>query len=149
MQIDWKYTATTAGYLSLKAAVIKDTINSRRSRSKEEYMACFNWIICRAKHYAHVRNVPIHEILNEWEAKRTYWWFSYYKNGSQPKLYNAPNVKPGGINYIRAYYKRYTKAERKQKMCREIKRLTPKTTLKIKPRWSKSAKAYARRKSVS
>lgn len=92
MKIDWKYVATTPGYKSLKAAYIKDARNAAKQehpmRKKEVFLELFNWVICRAKHYAHKLDVPIDHILNKWEKDRTYWWLNYYQPGKQSKLHS-------------------------------------------------------------
>lgn len=113
MEINWKHLSTTPGYVSLKAAYIHDVQSASREkargrrpmRDKAEFLRQFNWVICRAKHYAEFTGRPIHEILNEWEAKRNYWWLSYYQNGKQPKLNNCPTVKPTGLRGEIKYYK--------------------------------------------
>lgn len=109
MKIDWKHLASTTGYKSLKAAYIKDVQEaSKRSRSmrkKDEFLELFNWVICRAKHYAHHTGKTIEQILDEWESKRTYWWLNYYQDCRQPK-FKTGSVKAMGVNGLRKYYKR-------------------------------------------
>lgn len=113
MQIDWKHLATTEGYISLKKAYIRDVQGAakekqrgrRPMRDKAVFLKLFNWVIARAKHYAEFTGRPIHEILNEWEAKRDYWWLNYYQECNQPKLFNSPNIKPIGIRGTIKYYK--------------------------------------------
>ena len=126
MQIDWKHLATTPGYKSLKAAYIDDVLESERyrhrydckpMRDKAEFLKHFNWVINRAKHYAEFTGKPIHIILNEWEANRTYWWLNYYQSCNQPKLFNkCTSVQPrgsrGAIKYCKAEARRYKAPEK-------------------------------------
>ena len=90
MNINWKHLATTPGYVSLKAAYIRDVKKATESkyqsmRNKAEFLRLFNWVICRAKYYAHRENVTLEIILNRWEADRDYWWLNYYQNCNQHK----------------------------------------------------------------
>jgi len=91
MKIDWKYLASTPGYISLKAAYIRDvkesTEHPRPMRNKAEFLHHFIWVIGRAKHYSHHLKIPIEDILNKWEACRDYWWLNYYQNSRQPKFH--------------------------------------------------------------
>ncbi len=90
MYINWKYLATTPGYRSLKAAYIHDVKKSAKSdrplRGKIEFLKLFNWVICRAKHYSYRMQIPIEQVLNNWEKDRTYWWLNYYQDARQSKL---------------------------------------------------------------
>lgn len=96
MQIDWKHLATTGGYRSLKTAYIHDAAKGKRaSYGKPELLRKFQWVINRAKHYAHHKGVSIESILNAWEENRGYWWFSYYDDHTQPKL-NAQKTRAMG-----------------------------------------------------
>ena len=85
-KINWKYVATTKGYKSLKAAYIHDIQKNNQIRTKAEFLQHFYWVIGRAKHYAHNRNIPIEVVLNHWEKKRTYWWLNYYQDSNQRKF---------------------------------------------------------------
>jgi len=49
-------------------------------------------VIDRAKHYSHVTDVPIVNILNAWEKHRGYWYMNYYQDGNQPKLHKGCNI---------------------------------------------------------
>lgn len=113
MKIDWKYVASTDGYKSLKVCYIHDIKNSWRS--KKESLENFQWVISRAKHFAHHNGKSIEQILDEWEEKRTCWWLGFYKPSVQPK-FHSNSLKP---------CKKY----------RQIEKLT-----KIKPRWSTARK---------
>lgn len=84
MEIDWKHVASTPGYRSLKAAYVADI--QRGWRSKAKSLRLFNWVINRARHYAHVQQRPIEDVLNEWEERRNQWWVGYYQAANQPKL---------------------------------------------------------------
>jgi hypothetical protein len=50
------------------------------------YCNQFKWIIDRAKHYAEKTGLPWEEILNSWEADRSYWYMNYYQDGNQPEI---------------------------------------------------------------
>ena len=87
MKIDWKQVSKSAGYRSLKAAYISDVTAYRsRGRSKATYLKHFNWVISRAKHYSAKTGRSLIEILDEWEAKRTYCWLNYYQDCNQRKI---------------------------------------------------------------
>ena len=121
MQIDWKYLATTKGYQSLKAAYISDvqeaTKDSHPMRKKEELLRHFQWVINRAKHYAHHTGEPMQVILKRWEEKRSYWWLNYYQDCSQPK-FTSKSIKQMSVNGIRKQYRNnffYSKGDSKKK----------------------------------
>lgn len=105
MGIDWKQLAKSPGYQSLKAAYIKDVQDAMQEkakgrqpmRDKTVFLKHFQWIINRAKHYAHVKNTSMEAILNEWESGRRYWWLNYYKECNQPKLIVERRLKPLGV----------------------------------------------------
>ena len=136
--IDWKHLATTDGYRSLKAAYIHDVQEASRQkrpiRGKSEFLRKFQWVISRAKHYAHHTGRPIEVILNEWEEKRSYWWLNYYQEGGQPK-FHSNSKKPMGIKGIAKHYKTtYShNPERAAKRMREFVNRDNKK--KTKPRW--------------
>lgn len=131
MKIDWKHLASTAGYKSLMKSVTRDVQDANKQRQrghrpmrdKEEFMKNFRWVINRAIHYSHHTGRPIHEILNDWESKRDYWWLNYYKEGRQPKL-NIKPCEPMGIRGYRNYLKRQrwgrNQAERNARVLRHI-----------------------------
>lgn len=100
MKIDWKALAQSPGYRSLKAAYTRDVHKAGQEthpmRKKAEFLKLFTWVIARAQHYAIRQNRPIEEVLNEWEAKRDYWWLNFYGEGRQPKL---PSGKPRNVKY--------------------------------------------------
>ena len=106
--IDWKHLATTTGYKSLKVAYVNDVQKAAKQkhpmRRKSEFLHKFQWVINRAKHYAHNTGKSIDIILNEWEEKRDYWWLNYYQDCRQPK-FHSNSKKPMGINGIRKHYK--------------------------------------------
>lgn len=137
--INWKHLATTPGYMSLKAVYIHDVQGAARQRNpmrqKEEFLRKFQWVINRAKHYAHCTGKSIEIILNEWEEKRDYWWLNYYQDGRQPKFHSS-SMRPLGIRGTRKYYKTaYSHdPERGSTRIREfIAKVKPKKT---KPRWN-------------
>jgi hypothetical protein len=99
MKIDWKKVALSAGYISLKEAMIHDIQDAskyaqsgyRPMRNKQEFHNKFRWVISRALHYVyHTKNKnptkALIKLLNEWESKRTYWWLNYYQDCNQPRL---------------------------------------------------------------
>jgi len=100
MDINWKVVAQSKGYRSLKAAYTHDVMEAARCknpiRKKAEFLKLFQWVICRAQHYAVRLNQPIEHVLDAWEAKRNYWWLNYYGDSRQPKLPSgkARNVRP-------------------------------------------------------
>jgi hypothetical protein len=91
--IDWKHLVTTPGYISLKAAYIKDVreaaIESYPMRNKAEFLRKFNWVIGRAQHYALKQKISIERVLNHWEEERSHWWLNYYQECNQPKLHSS------------------------------------------------------------
>jgi hypothetical protein len=103
MKIDWKHLAITPGYRSLKAAYVHD-IHSK-ARGKAELLIQFNWVISRAKHYAHHRKLSVEDVLNGWEGARNYWWLNYYQDCNQPKI-RVNSIKNRGINGLRKYCKK-------------------------------------------
>lgn len=113
MEIDWKQLAQSPGYKSLKAAYTRDVQEARdrqrkfgrAMRDKDEFLRLFNWVICRAKHYAHVTGEPIEDFLNTWEEKRSYWWLNYYQDCRQPKLHRDI-LKPIGLNGVKSSLKK-------------------------------------------
>lgn len=124
MKVDWKKVAASAGYISLKAAYIKDVKKDqdaalrhgcRPFRSKEEFRRKFKWVIGRAVHYAHIYNRPVESFLWMWESDRDYWWLNYYQEGRQPKKHSN-SLRPRN-------YKGRVKSKKKP------------------PRWSKQYKA--------
>lgn len=105
----WKHLATTTGYKSLKAAYVHDLQEAakreRPLRGKAEFLRKLQWVINRAKHYAYHTGKSIESILNEWEAKRSYWWLNYYQECNQPKFHSGA-WKPMKIKGTRKYYKK-------------------------------------------
>lgn len=151
MKVDWKQVASSPGYKSLKAALIRDIGGNRRNmsgRSKKEMYTRFKWIIARAQHYAHVQNRPLSGVLNEWEDKRSSWWFGHYSESSYPKLGTG---KPRNVKHqsMRNYYKtdpwlRRKSPEERFKQIRNTKTREAKFNrehrLGKKPRWSPDRK---------
>lgn len=157
MKIDWKHVSQSPGYKSLKAAYIRDVTDAGKRknpmRDKAEFLKHFNWVINRAKHYAHKKGVTIDVILNKWEEDRSYWWLNYYQESKQPKLGNAPQL-PYSFRRLKAEYKRsfrHSKTRAKHRICDHIKRLQREASTKSPARWPNHRKKYAarRRKSVS
>ena len=136
--INWKHLATTTGYKSLKAAYTRDVQKSAKQRypmrQKAEFLRQFQWVINRAKHYAHHTGKTMEAILNEWEEKRDHWWLNYYQDCRQPK-FHSNSKKPMGVKGTRKYYKVAYRHDpvRGAMRVREFKnRENPKKT---KPRW--------------
>lgn len=98
MKINWKELSKTKGYKSLKACYLLDV--KEIQRTKKESYSRFQWVLGRAKHYSLHLKVPIEEILNEWEAKRDYWWANYYGEYRQPK-FGIRKIAPNALNYIK------------------------------------------------
>ena len=142
---DWKHLATTTGYKSLKAAYIRDVQGSakqkRPMRDKTEFLCKFQWVINRAKHYAHHTGKSMEAILNEWEAKRDYWWLNYYQNGRQPK-FHSDGTKTMGVNGVRKYCKKqnYSPEHIRSAVNRVIYGDQEKERVKTKPRWDTARK---------
>ncbi len=142
--IDWKHLATTRGYRKLKQAMIEDIHAGHRS--KQELHDKFNWVICRAKHYAHRLNKPIEDVLNEWEDAREVWWIRYYSNHHQSKIVDVP-TQPRSL---RGAIRRYKNRKFRKKSTRSVRDLSfiwelqKQNSMKVKPRWSNEKKARAR-----
>lgn len=150
MIINWKHLATTPGYKSLKAAYIRDVKDAaddvargrRPMRDKAVFLRHFNWVINRAKHYAHRTGKSIEDILNEWEEKRTDWWLNCYQNCRQPK-FHSNSKKPAGVNGTRKYYKKspfYTAQNVKNQVSKFIQAEHMNNCSKKKKRWSMARK---------
>lgn len=103
MKIDWKALARSEGYRSLKKALAKDVMEAsardRALRSKAEFYSLFNWVIARAKHYAHRQGVSVAEVLNRWEEGRDYWWLNRYGEYRQQKL---PSGRPRNVRPMKS-----------------------------------------------
>jgi hypothetical protein len=98
------------GYESLKAAVKRDcnkegscgcfnqngrdVLNQIKDgkRCFHDYCNKFKWVIERAKHYAEKLGLNWEDILDSWEADRTYWYMNYYQESNQPEI-NGDKVK--------------------------------------------------------
>ena len=150
MKIDWKHLATTPGYISLRAVCL-DYI--KRYGDRERHMKLFNWVICRAKHYAHHQNRYIGDVLNRWEKDRNYSWNNFYQNGRQPKLNKSSNCHPSGERAAIKFYKtdhwyKNDPRRRAQLVGRTIAEYQKKNTLRPdrKKRWSKDARERAARR---
>lgn len=145
MKIDWKKVSKTPGYVSLKAAYIRDVQEAAKSqdkgyhpmRSKKEFLEHFRWVIGRAEHYAHHKNTTIDVILNEWEDKRTYWWLNYYQNNRQPLLNRSSVCLPPSIKLLRKNkrYSRYPKKYKQKAIFSELLRLQEINSTKSPKRW--------------
>lgn len=144
MKINWKIVAQSEGYKSLKAELIKDITKRHTCRSKETYYKEFRRIIGLATHYAHHHSKCVGEVLTEWEANRTCWWYGNYSSTTR---YNKiiisilqPMRKAGLIKYYmdNNYGARFT-ITRVQKLQEEQRKKRGK-----KLRWSNKKKAAAK-----
>lgn len=155
-EIDWKKVSSSSGYISLKAAYIKDVQDAakqkRPMRKKEEFLKQFNWVICRAKHYSKLNNEPIENILNKWEKGRDYWWLNYYQDSRQPKNHSYV-LKPWGANGVRKNAKKwhrndptYAKSQVLRFLMSESATKSAKVTRKDKPRWGMRKKKAQKRR---
>lgn len=141
MKIDWKAVSKSEGYISLKKAMLQDI--RKNYRTKEESYTRFNWVICRAKHYAYTMNVPLETILNDWESKRNYCWVNFYGEGRQPKLTQTPTVVKTGSRSFKKYLKEWYKHDPKKRAYLWLEHCKNKGT-KSPARWSNIAKAIAK-----
>lgn len=116
MKAYWKYLIQTAGYKSLKSTYIK-TVQDKwaTDRSKKEAYTHFQWIIGRAKHYAHHTGKPIGQILNEWEHKRTYCWKNFYQDYNQPKFHSKSVKRKQRKGITKKTKQRWTIAKKKRR----------------------------------
>jgi hypothetical protein len=145
VSINWKQVAASPGYKSLKAAYVRDVQKSGTYRSrfgtkplreKEEFLKLFNWVIARAKHYAHHLQCPIEDVLNKWEEGRgNHWWLNYYQNCHQPK-FHGDKLKYPGVVSERKRLKQQSLSRRYKRLAilRALQSARPKRTKK--PRWS-------------
>ena len=143
MKIDWKKVAKSPGYISLKASYI----NSRKSKHDNgEALVKFNWVICRAKHYAIQEHTTIDAILDAWERHRTYSWKNYYQDYGQPKQHphkrnptglreQIRNIKSPGYSTFLS-----TTNEISIRIQKEIARVRRNKVKKLKPRWDMALK---------
>jgi hypothetical protein len=119
MKIDWKSLAQSPGYKSLKAAYMADAHKAgsvkHPMRSKEELYNTFRRAINCAKNHALRTGQPVEQVLNDWEFKRDYWWYSFYGDHKITKL---PSGKPRNVRhpkptaYIAKMYHRHSPAKR-------------------------------------
>ena len=84
MNIDWKKVSKTKGYRSLKSAYIRDI--GRFGRDRNRYRDFFEKAIGLAMHFSNKWNIPIDELLNYWEEKRTYWYPNFYQKSNLERL---------------------------------------------------------------
>lgn len=148
MKINWKQVAQSPGYKSLKAALIKDIggngLNTS-GRSKEELYKHFYWIIGRAKHYAHHTDLPVEEILRQWEEDRKSWWLNHYQDRKPFNKFGTGkprNVKPMNVSTSYRNSPWFNKIEQRQRI-KSVKEREAKLARKQagkKPRWSMADK---------
>lgn len=99
-----------SGCEKLKAAVERDcndrdacgcfnpngcNVENRRKDGKSclhAYCDKFKWAIDRAKHYGEKLGLDWQEVLNSWEADRSYWYMNYYQEANQPEI-KGDNVR--------------------------------------------------------
>jgi len=137
--VSWKEISKSKGYKSLKEAYTKGLSDS--FRGKKELYDNFQWIINRAKHYAHYNNVSLEQVLSEWEEKRTYGILNYYQDCRQPKHHEKILKRMGLKGRIKNIKndKWYNKDDASIAIKRAIKQ-ERKKNLKDKPRWSMERK---------
>lgn len=78
MKINWKEVSKSKGYISCKQGMIQ--CRKQSFSNKESLYKKFQWILGKAKHYSHILNIPIEEVLNIWEEERNYSWENFYQN---------------------------------------------------------------------
>jgi len=90
MKIDWKKVAKSPAYISMKACVAEEAKRCAKWKQKPDsrYQEAFNFAMNRAKHYAHHLNKTFIEVLEIWEAKRTYNFMNYYSDHNLPKFHS-------------------------------------------------------------
>lgn len=151
--VNWKEVSQSAGYKTLKEAYIFDVSEAAREkragrrprRDKQEIYQHFQWVICRAIHYADYKGKSVSDILTEWESARRYWWINYYQDCNQPKLHSG-GKKPIGLNGLRKYYRkayRNDPARLKHRVMEEIQRVQKISSTKKKARWTMARKKRA------
>jgi hypothetical protein len=127
-KIDWKHVSKTSGYLSLKAAYVKD-LNcppKRLPRSKANLKEKFYWIINRAKYFANYHNIELATVLLNWEMERKLnrieqWWYGYYSEYStQFRKHHSNSVKPMGIKGFKKANKKSWPSSPKQNRLRNL-----------------------------
>ena len=99
MKINWKVVSASPGYKSLKAAYINDVMKASKQkhpmRNKAEFLDLFNWVICRATHYAAITGEPLEDFLNKWETDRgRTGWLNGYGRHRQGKLRKVGVLSP-------------------------------------------------------
>ena len=163
MNIDWKVVSQSDGYKSLKAAYERDVQDAHKTaqrghrpmRNKQEFRKLFDWVIARATHYAYHKQTTVDVILNQWEARRDYWWLNYYQESNQPWLIKSEHVKHRTLrNYCKkdAWHRKDTKKATKYYfdfLLREQKEQSKRKGKKV--RWDKKTrdyKAYLKTKSI-
>lgn len=145
MKIDWKHLATTKGYKSIKQELIY--ANRRSHYNKKSNTIRFQWIICRAKHYAVVQGKTLEEVLNGWEEeRRRNAWLSFYSPHNFPKLNRKSSVRPGIKREIEriSFFDRHKPRIKRKRVLAVIKREAERTRVK-KPKWSESRKLHEKK----
>lgn len=149
MKIDWKHLASTPGYRSLKASMIKTIKRDNRfscsQANKVKTHLKFLKVIGRLQHLAHKQGVSMEYLLNFHESERGthHSWDSYYSDFHLPKLGRPKNH--WGINGIRRDAKRWnhlTPQDVKHRVCAHIQQEQKKASKKLKPRWTTAQKAF-------
>lgn len=149
MKIDWKVVSQSAGYISIKKCYADAFSEVNRSHQKwghkreygiKEAKKRFAWIISRAVHYAYHKQTTVDVILNEWEAKRTYSWGSYYGDQTFPRL--DKNSEHVGRRSVKSCYLQDYKGDpirRKRAYCAYLVRVSQSGSLRkgSKARWTK------------
>ena len=61
-------------------------------RSLEEIEEKYKWVLDRASLYAEKCHTTQESVINSWESKRNYWWFSFYSEANQPEFGKTATV---------------------------------------------------------
>jgi hypothetical protein len=105
-QIDFKRLSKSEGYIKLKAAVLKDIFDRRRSNpkkgcfnlngcDKKSKRECFNnhcstfkYVIDLIRKVKHITGIDEVIVINAWEAKRSFWYMNFYQDSYLKDLIN-------------------------------------------------------------
>ncbi len=150
MEVDWKALAKSPGYMSLKRTYTSEVMRNKTGRKKPELYKLFCWVIARAQHYAHRKNISIEEVLNTWEAGRDYWWLNYYQEGRQPKLPSGKprNIKPSrSETYIKRAMKKSNRIELLDRLrgTRRVEAIEKRKAIPKAARWGAANKKHQAR----
>lgn len=63
-----------------------DMVCKVNTKCFHQYCDKFKWVIDRAKHYGEKLGLNWEDILDSWEADRSYWYMNYYQECNQPEI---------------------------------------------------------------